>query len=52
MKRAPTARELSEVDAGRASSGGRVTVTGEAGSIVSGLPVRVQIQVVCARPNP
>ncbi len=27
-------------------------VTGEAGSIVSGLPVRVQIQVVCARPNP
>ena len=52
MKRQPTARELSEVDARASASGGRVTVTGEAGSIVSGLPVRVQIQVVCARPNP
>jgi hypothetical protein len=52
MKRAPTARELSEVDARASVRGGRVSVTGVAGEVVSGLPVRAQIQVVCARPNP
>ncbi len=52
MKRAPTARELADVDARGTVGGGRVRVVGRAGTVVSSLPVRVQIQAVCARPNP
>ncbi len=52
MKRQPRARELADVGATASARGGRVTVVGRAGEEVSGLPVRVQVQVVCARPNP
>lgn len=52
MKRAPTARQLSGVDAQANARGGRIRVTGRAGPVVSGLRVRVQVQAVCARPNP
>lgn len=52
MKKAPSARQLSEVDAKATVQGRRVVVTAHAGVVVSGLPVRVQIQAVCARPNP
>jgi hypothetical protein len=52
MKRAPTARQLSQVESRATVSGGRIRVTGRAGPLVGGLPVRVQVQAVCARPNP
>ena len=52
MKRAPTARQLSQVESQATVGGGRIRVTGRAGPVVSGLPVRIQIQAVCARPNP
>jgi hypothetical protein len=52
MKRAPTARQLSQVESRATVTGGRIRVTAQAGPVVRGLPVRVQIQAVCARPNP
>jgi hypothetical protein len=52
MKEAPSARQLSQVEARPTVRGRRVLVTAHAGVVVSGLPVRVQIQAVCARPNP
>lgn len=52
MKRAPTARQLAAVEARASVRDGRVRVAGRAGTVVRGLTVRVQIQVVCARPNP
>jgi hypothetical protein len=52
QRRAPTARQLSEVDSRATVQGDRIRVTAHAGSIVGGLRVRVQVQAVCARPNP
>jgi hypothetical protein len=40
------------VDSRATVQGGRIRVTAHAGSIVGGLRVRVQVQAVCARPNP
>lgn len=52
LKRAPTARQLADTDARASVQRGRVRVVGRAGRAVRGLTVRVQIQAVCARPNP
>ena len=52
IKKAPSARQLASVDSRATVRGRRVLVTAHASAVVSGLPVRVQIQAVCARPNP
>ena len=52
QKRAPTARQLDDVEARGSASDGRIRVTARAGALLRGLRVRVQVQAVCARPNP
>jgi len=52
LRRAPTARQLSEVESAATVRGRRLGVAVRAGAGVSRLRVSVQIQAVCARPNP
>ncbi|MBA3428797.1 MAG: hypothetical protein H0U07_09525 [Actinobacteria bacterium] len=51
-RRAPSARQLSEVESAATVRGRRIRVRARADAAVSALRVSVQIQAVCARPNP
>jgi hypothetical protein len=52
QRRAPTARQLSQVEAQASITGRRIRVTASGGAILGGLRVRVQMLALCARPNP
>ena len=52
LRRAPTARELSQVEAQTTVSSRRIRLVARGGASVGPLRVRVQILAVCARPNP
>lgn len=51
-RRAPSAQQLSQVEARATMRAGRIRVTARAGPIASQVRVQVQILAVCARPNP
>jgi len=52
LRRAPTVRELSQVESRTIVMGRRVRVTARGGRVVARLRVRVQVLALCARPNP
>jgi hypothetical protein len=52
QRRAPTARQLAAVETQATITCRRIRVTARADALLSGLPVRVQMLALCARPNP